>query len=78
MAGATPDRVRRDRGAALLRHRYVSRSYPGQYSGGYTTVSVISLGIMVLAGPALYLVARYIRGRQGIDVSRLARELPPE
>jgi basic amino acid/polyamine antiporter, APA family len=50
----------------------------GQYSGGYTTVSVISLAVMLLAGPALYMGSRYVRGRQGVDVALAMRTLPPE
>ncbi len=50
----------------------------GQYSGGYTTVSVISLAVMLLAGPVLYLGSRYVRGRRGVDIALVMRELPPE
>lgn len=50
----------------------------GQYSGGYTTVSVVSLAVMLLAGPVLYAGSRYLRRRQGIDIRLAMRELPPE
>ncbi len=50
----------------------------GQYSGGYTTVSVITLAVMLLAGPVLYVGSRYVRGRQGLDIALAMRELPPE
>lgn len=50
----------------------------GQYSGGYTTVSVVSLAVMLIAGPVLYAGSRYVRRRQGIDIALAMRELPPE
>jgi basic amino acid/polyamine antiporter, APA family len=50
----------------------------GQYSGGYTAVSVASLAAVVLAGPMLYLGSRYLRRREGIDIALAMRELPPE
>lgn len=50
----------------------------GRYSGGYTTVSVIALAVMLLSGPVLYVASRYVRGRQGIDLSLATRELPAE
>jgi amino acid transporter len=50
----------------------------GAYSGGYTTVSVISLAVMLLTGPLLYAGSRYVRRRQGIDITLAMRELPPE
>jgi hypothetical protein len=50
----------------------------GQYSGGYTAVSVASLAVMLSAGPLLYLGSRYLRRRQGIDIALAMRELPPE
>ncbi len=50
----------------------------GQYSGGYTTVSVISLAVMLLTGPVLYAASRYVRRRQGLDIALAMRELPPE
>lgn len=50
----------------------------GRYSGGYTTVSVISLVAMVCLGPLLYLASRYVRRKEGIDISLAMRSLPPE
>ncbi|MFZ0377820.1 MAG: hypothetical protein WCD11_35065 [Solirubrobacteraceae bacterium] len=50
----------------------------GQYSGGYTAVSVASLAVMLSAGPLRYLGSRYVRRRQGIDIALAMRELPPE
>lgn len=50
----------------------------GQYSGGYTTISVVSLAVMLLAGVVLYMGSRYLRRRQGIDIALAMRELPPE
>jgi hypothetical protein len=50
----------------------------GQHSGGYTAVSIISLAVMLLTGPVLYVAARYVRRRRGIDITSAMRELPRE
>ncbi|HST54406.1 MAG TPA: APC family permease [Solirubrobacteraceae bacterium] len=39
---------------------------------------LIQLGILVLAGPALYYVSRWIRARQGVDLDLVYAEIPPE
>ena len=50
----------------------------GQYSGGFTTLSIVTLLVIGLIGPIIYLISRLVRGSQGIDVSLAMRELPPE
>ena len=49
-----------------------------QYSGGYSTSSIITLIVVVLIGPAMYAVSRASLGRKGIDVRLAMQELPPE
>jgi amino acid transporter len=47
--------------------------------GNFTAESVITLAVVLLAGPVIYLVARALRRqRNQIDLSLAMRELPPE
>lgn len=43
-----------------------------------STIILISLGIFLIVGPAIYYVSKAIRARQGIDLDLAYGELPPE
>jgi APA family basic amino acid/polyamine antiporter len=49
-----------------------------QVSGGYDTVSVVSLVVVSTLGFVFYGVSRWHSRRQGLDLSLALRELPPE
>jgi basic amino acid/polyamine antiporter, APA family len=49
-----------------------------EYSGGYSTGSIITLAVMATIGLLLYLVSRLSLSRRGIDVRLAMHELPPE
>jgi APA family basic amino acid/polyamine antiporter len=49
-----------------------------EYSGGYSTGSILTLAAIALAGIALYAVARIGLNRRGIDLRLAMQELPPE
>jgi basic amino acid/polyamine antiporter, APA family len=49
-----------------------------QYSGGYSSGSVITLAITALCGGVLYAISRWNMSRRGIDLRLAMKELPPE
>jgi basic amino acid/polyamine antiporter, APA family len=49
-----------------------------QYSGGYSSGSIITLAITVLCGGVLYAMSRWHMSRRGIDLRLAMKELPPE
>jgi basic amino acid/polyamine antiporter, APA family len=49
-----------------------------QYSGGYSSGSLITLAITALCGGVLYAVSRWNMSRRGIDLRLAMKELPPE
>ena len=50
----------------------------GQYSGGYSATSILTVAIMGTAGVFVYATARGLQRKRGIDVKLAMRELPPE
>jgi uncharacterized membrane protein (DUF373 family) len=47
--------------------------------GKFNTQSVITLAVVLLAGPVIYVIARTIRRqRDSLDLGMAMRELPPE
>jgi basic amino acid/polyamine antiporter, APA family len=49
-----------------------------QYSGGYSTSSIITIVAVATIGIVLYAVSRVVNARRGIDLRLAMHELPPE
>jgi hypothetical protein len=49
-----------------------------QYSGGYSTSSIITLVVVATCGGVFYAISRWNMARRGIDLRLAMRELPPE
>jgi len=49
-----------------------------QYSGGYSTSSIITIVVVATIGIVLYAVSRFNLSRRGIDLRLAMHELPPE